>query len=822
MFFRHLESLQSDFLANLKALARDAEQLLSRISGIFPAFTLHDIDHSIRVADYIYRIVQNNLEDLSELEIYVIIVTCILHDIGMYATQDEIKAIKNDEVTYGGIKFQKLLAGCGNNSDSAVQDLIRRYHGKRSYDIVTTEFKEYLVLPNQSAISFTEDVALICQSHTTDFTWLQQKLSTDKVLGPYNFNPGFCAVLLRLGDILDFDTQRTPLFLYKLISPSGISKDEWLKHFNITNNEKVVSDPDTGLLKIVFYGDCFDPKIHRLVLTYFDWVNSEIHSSINAVGRFDQRYRLKLKFPLENKVIPHGYTISDLKLTIDFIAISHLLMGENIYGNKKFGLRELLQYSIDACGVRRSIENTKRDAWQEPYSPKILIIIDDEHLIVKDNGTGMSYEIIKKYFLNIGKSFYQSEDFRLNGYDYSPIGKFGIGFLSCFMLSYAVKIKTKHFNDKSTYILDLVKDSEYICVNESDEQGFEGTEVILSYNDCIKVFESEDNIVSFLKYHILSEGYDIRLVNSQTKKFFDINTNLKSGLKATHHKIDVSDYLIGIEGYIGISFWNKIKDSFFSRIKLKGRTFTYERIEDYFDLVEINTETFDPTLICKDGYFYSVTVPIIDKYSRFDSVMEVLEDFDETIDRLSDDIDHITILVKTEDIDDFDPEDRKISLGHEIIYEKIFFDHLIELGHTKSCETKLYIEKHYVISYDDSMKVNIFYNKTGETRFSFAPNTSHKIYVKNIYVTAYNFMNAFSQINDLKIEDYRINIKNVDASLNVSRNDLSQKDKNEIVYALQKVVYLYLLNHVLADPLEKSTLSNFMEMYLSRPSKYIK
>ena len=34
---------------------------------------------------------------------------------------------------------------------------------------------------------------------------------------------------------------------------------------------------------------------------------------------------------------------------MDYNAVTNLLMGEHIYGDKKYGLRELIQNSIDAC-----------------------------------------------------------------------------------------------------------------------------------------------------------------------------------------------------------------------------------------------------------------------------------------------------------------------------------------------------------------------------------------------------------------------------------------------------------------------------------------
>ena len=82
----------------------------------------------------------------------------------------------------------------------------------------------------------------------------------------------------------------------------------------------------------------------------------------------------------------------------------------------------------------------------------------------------MSFDIIKKYFLNVGVSYYNSKDCKYRGYSYVPIGNYGIGFLACFMLSNNVQIKSKRFDSADTIIVDIEKDKISDIVNS-----FEGT-----------------------------------------------------------------------------------------------------------------------------------------------------------------------------------------------------------------------------------------------------------------------------------------------------------------------------------------------------------
>lgn len=111
-------------------------------------------------------------------------------------------------------------------------------------------------------------------------------------------------------------------------------------------------------------------------------------------------------------------------------------MGEHIYGDK-YGLRELIQNSIDACKTMEELLLQMEEFRYQNYQPFISIALDKDRrqVVLMDNGSGMSIDILKKYFLNVGVSYYASDDYLLQVRTYSPIGHYGIGFLACFMLS---------------------------------------------------------------------------------------------------------------------------------------------------------------------------------------------------------------------------------------------------------------------------------------------------------------------------------------------------------------------------------------------------
>ena len=63
----------------------------------------------------------------------------------------------------------------------------------------------------------------------------------------------------------------------------------------------------------------------------------------------------------------------------------------------------------------------------QKYEPIIIIALNKEKqsVTILDNGSGMNVEILKKYFLNVGVSYYNSDAYNLQGREYSPIGHYG-------------------------------------------------------------------------------------------------------------------------------------------------------------------------------------------------------------------------------------------------------------------------------------------------------------------------------------------------------------------------------------------------------------
>lgn len=357
---KHLKSIDSPFLPNIQEVYEKVKDILnSRVQHVFPHYTLHNTGHSFRIMEYMSKLV-GDIRKLNELEIALMVYSALLHDIGMAVSEDDIKSIKEDSFPFCEVKFSAMRKIMGGNEVLALQEYVRRIHASMSGKYIRENLKDKLVVPKLASLDFTKELALICEAHTEDYDWIKANLRTNEIRGDYSFNSQFIASILRLADILDIDGNRTPYNLYKLVSPKGVSDDEWKQHFVISNNEKIVTNEKTQQKKIVFHGKATNASVHRKILVYIGWVRNELTNATALVNGMPSQYSLVYDTIPEVNIQTEGYTFSDYKMTLEFRAISSLLMGEKIYGSKSLGLRELIQNSIDSCRIRQETEEQKK------------------------------------------------------------------------------------------------------------------------------------------------------------------------------------------------------------------------------------------------------------------------------------------------------------------------------------------------------------------------------------------------------------------------------------------------------------------------------
>ncbi|WP_339243066.1 ATP-binding protein [Paenibacillus sp. FSL F4-0243] len=819
-----LKDRNDDLYSVVVKVYRKIKDILDiRVAQVFPDYTLHNINHSLRIIHYMGDIIPS-IELLSDLEITFLICSALLHDIGMGATTSEVENIKTGALNYNSYSYEAFLKKFHNDHIKAIQDYIRRVHALRSAEYIKNELEEILIIPTMPNTNFTEEISKICQAHTEDVSWIEKNLTTYSLKGIYTINTQFCAMVLRLADLLDFDSERTPPSLFKTLEPTGVSHEEWKQHFSVDNSNKITVDASRGYKIVELFGKCNDSVIHRKILKYIDWINSEIENINKITSKMENQYVVNFKSHVRNEIKSEGYTFADLRFIIDFRQITNLLMGEQIYGHRKNGLRELIQNSIDACKTRKEIEDRVREFGDEVYKPVVKVILDSykNQVIISDNGSGMTIEILKKYFLNVGSSYYTSDDYLLKGLKHKPIGNYGIGFLAGFMLSDIVNVKTRHFENSTRYEVELSKEDEYVSIKESEDVKHFGTDIILKYDQFMKVWpKGITEIEEFLNLYFLSDGVRIELIDKNSEEKIEIINNLFSSEQNTNINdigINLSDFLEGITGELLVKNpLNYLFNTNIDDINLKGTAYYFDK--KMIDFAESRVNILD---LVSNGELKVINIPIIDDGKSLDKIIEVFDDLDEALQHYieKNNTDYITILASDDKIA---TAKEGILSYRESIMDELNFSALYDYGQDRMCN-------HTLIDFDS---FNIFYLSGNDVFLELVDNSPKqyysqnrrtsfdlKLYIKGVYVKSLA-LTLNKMLYYLRFEEFKINIVMDDIVPNVSRDDINIEIENDICNAIYQAICLGVYVK-LNDPVQKETLIEYLRQFKSIQTPFLK
>jgi len=120
-----------------------------------------------------------------------------------------------------------------------------------------------------------------------------------------------------------------------------------------------------------------------------------------------------------------------------------------------------------------------------------------QKIVVDDCGIGMDSRIIQSYFLQVGRSYYTSEEYRRT-YKFHPTSRFGMGFLSVFGVSDHVTVETyKPSSNEATgpVRITLIGPRNYLLTERGKRQ-VSGTRIEVVLKDDIKPGQLTDIIRS--------------------------------------------------------------------------------------------------------------------------------------------------------------------------------------------------------------------------------------------------------------------------------------------------------------------------------------
>ncbi|MCT4686795.1 HD domain-containing protein [Vallitalea sp.] len=172
LLYVKLQERESKFISMIEDTYRYSKDMLPKMNNIFNNYTEHGIDHSLRVLEYMSELI-NDIDALSDLEITMIIYAALLHDIGMVVSDLEINQLKSSDKNETGMKYSLIYTEY-KDEKSTLQECFRPIHGLRAGKHIRNMKKQSLFcIPETEGISFADDIADICASHTESNEWLK-------------------------------------------------------------------------------------------------------------------------------------------------------------------------------------------------------------------------------------------------------------------------------------------------------------------------------------------------------------------------------------------------------------------------------------------------------------------------------------------------------------------------------------------------------------------------------------------------------------------------------------------------------------------------
>ncbi|MEP3198783.1 MAG: ATP-binding protein [Lentilitoribacter sp.] len=531
------------FGINLLDIRRNVEQILSQFGkdGLFSEYTPHDMSHIDDMLLTATWIIPENTKEIMTSGDWLMLVLCIyFHDMGLVVTKDEFSNRKKTgfptfckEILYADSDGSDYKAKVDSLEETEkekflYQEFVRHNHpvrvktwieGKKSdlYGYCKSQVEIISNLLAPLSAEFRTSLGQVCESHGLDDLEDCKKYFQNAPFGnnpQETVNKQYISALLRTIDLIQITSRRAPSSLYRLIDPvDPISQQEWAKQNKVRTVRAQIPLDSDGIPAPKQQSDTieifanFDEEIGFFGLnSYIRYATEQLKETHAILERTKHTSPKPYSFPWKNiddsNIMVEGFEQEPFGFEIDQEKILDLLTGHTLYNNSNVVIRELTQNAVDAVRLQNHESGEKNGKVHVHWNT------DKSRLTIRDNGTGMTQEVIENNLLKVGSSRYQSSKFKEKYPDFNPISRFGIGVLTAFMVADTVEIKTicpaeelaRSISLRSVHGKYLIKLIEKDYKGEIDELGAHGTSFTLTFRASAKRIDVEEALKNYVMF----------------------------------------------------------------------------------------------------------------------------------------------------------------------------------------------------------------------------------------------------------------------------------------------------------------------------------
>lgn len=209
------------------------------------------------------------------------------------------------------------------------------------------------------------------------------------------------------------------------------------------------------------------------------------------------------------------------KFNVDLKGMINIL-SEHLYSTPKVFYRELLQNAADAVTLRKESDKSYKN------QQITVTIYENQSLSFCDNGTGLTEDEIHRFVSVIGQSSKRGKNSEF-------IGRFGIGLLSCFIVTDEIILRSRSVKTPDKVIeWHGFSDGNY-SVKEIQSDMEPGTEIFISANENSKNLFNVKCAVQTLRYYGLPIPCPIYVSDGNVK--IRVNTHFSGSSENEHTRV---------------------------------------------------------------------------------------------------------------------------------------------------------------------------------------------------------------------------------------------------------------------------------------------
>ncbi|WP_305786401.1 HD domain-containing protein [Symbioplanes lichenis] len=435
--------------------------MLKTVRDTFPAYTLHDERHARNVVGLMNELAGPRIGQVDPLEAALLILSAYFHDIGMVYSAEDRARVPGDEEFSRFLRREPDAYLAVHRHGGAVPAAVLERYCRERHAVRVREHLDRLELAQPQLLawdgmSLVSALDRVCRSHNESADVLRTG-DFDEFLGVADLR--FCAMLLRLADLMDFGRSRAPRIIYDylgLARPGYATAAESAEHWHQQMHSRGFlfprEDPASwpSIYQIGYAANPRDPAVEHAIRSFLGMARTELQQCRPIRDQCRAGLRdLPLPGDIDvRQVESKGYTYGDFRFELDRASVLELFTGEELYDDQYAFLRELLQNAIDTVLARERIHGS----FPHPHVAVTSWEDGDGFTWVRidDNGLGMDERLLRDYFLRVGRSYYKSAEFeaqlvrRQQEKAFVPISRFGIGVLSCFLAGDRIEVSTRH------------------------------------------------------------------------------------------------------------------------------------------------------------------------------------------------------------------------------------------------------------------------------------------------------------------------------------------------------------------------------------------